>query len=165
MDTSIIILLSLIPALIVLGLFIKYLVYIENRNEEKSSLEKLELLKQGLLVNDEFYNLNNYRKFFKNLHTNDLDINEIKKYMVVSTGINDKDFLNLCDIMDNIEGLKWVCIDVANGYMQKMIPFCKKVRERYPKLIIIAGNVATSEMTQEYIINYAPLPATNFLSS
>ena len=100
-----------------------------------------------------FYNLNDYKQFLKNLQLKGLDIDAIKNYMVVSTGISDKDFSNLCDIMDNISSLKWVCIDVANGYMQKMIPFCKKVRERYPKLIIIAGNVATSEMTQEYIIN------------
>lgn len=100
-----------------------------------------------------FYNLNDYKQFLKNLQLKGLDVETIKNYMVVSTGISDKDFSNLCDIMDNINSLKWVCIDVANGYMQKMIPFCKKVRERYPKLIIIAGNVATSEMTQEYIIN------------
>mgnify|MGYP003329750677 CR=1 FL=1 len=100
-----------------------------------------------------FYTLNDYQMFFCQEKNKDNDIENIKNYMVVSTGIGEKDFINLCSIMDNISGLKWICIDVANGYMQKMISFCKKVRERYPKLIIIAGNVATSEMTQEYIIN------------
>ena len=33
-----------------------------------------------------------------------------------------------------------------------MIPFCKKVRERYPKLIIVAGNVATREMVEELLL-------------
>ena len=106
-----------------------------------------------------FYNLADYIQFLTHLQKNksysDKELENIKNYMVVSTGISDKNFLNLCDILDDkiFGGFKWVCIDVANGYMQKMISFCKKVRERYPKLIIIAGNVATSEMTQEYIIN------------
>ena len=37
--------------------------------------------------------------------------------------------------------------------MERVKNFCRMVRERYPKSIIIAGNVATSEMTQELIIN------------
>jgi GMP reductase len=94
-----------------------------------------------------FYTLEDYKTFLN------LEGNEIKEYMVVSTGISDADFLKLSNIMKNIDGLKWICIDVANGYMQKMIPYCKKVRENFPDAIIIAGNVATSEMTQEYIIN------------
>ena len=98
-----------------------------------------------------FYNLNDYKRFLASV--NEDELNDLKEYMVVSTGISDKDFQNLSSILDNIEGMKWVCIDVANGYMQKMIDFCKKVRKAYPKLILIAGNVATSEMTQEYIIN------------
>lgn len=95
-----------------------------------------------------FYKLEDYNKFFS-INT---DYN-YKKYTVVSTGISDRDFENLCKILENIPELKWICIDVANGYMYKMTKFCRKVREKFPDSIIIAGNVATGEMTQELIIN------------
>ena len=81
---------------------------------------------------------------------------------IVSTGISNKDFEKLCDIIDwkktlkPIDGkpvLNWVCVDVANGYMQKVVEFCQKVRKKYPDVILIAGNVATREMTEELIIN------------
>jgi GMP reductase len=81
---------------------------------------------------------------------------------IVSTGISDKDFEKLCEIIDwkktlkPIDGkpvLNWVCVDVANGYMQKVVEFCQKVRKKYPDVILIAGNVATREMTEELIIN------------
>jgi GMP reductase len=69
------------------------------------------------------------------------------EYFVVSTGIRENDFENLCEICDTIES-KWICIDVANGYIPNLISFCKKVRARYPNHILIAGNVATSEMAE-----------------
>ena len=52
----------------------------------------------------------------------------------------------------NIE-LRFICIDVANGYMSKLIGFCRKVRELYPNTVIIAGNVVTRELVEELILN------------
>ncbi len=43
--------------------------------------------------------------------------------------------------------------DVANGYMNKLVDFCKKVREAYPNKILIAGNVVSREVTEELILN------------
>ena len=71
---------------------------------------------------------------------------------MVSSGISDKDFEQLVDIMDNID-CNWICIDIANGYISNFVSFCKKVRMKYPKKIIVAGNVATREMVEELIIN------------
>ena len=107
---------------------------------------------------NKFYTLKDYTNFIEQIKLNkdikkDKEIENILNYTIVSTGISEKNYKNLCEIMDNIKGLKWICIDVANGYMYKMVEFCKKVRNRYPKAIIIAGNVASGEMTQELIIN------------
>ena len=44
------------------------------------------------------------------------------------------------------------CIDVANGYMEKLVDTVKWVREQYPHMIIIAGNVVTPGMTSELIL-------------
>ncbi len=75
-----------------------------------------------------------------------------EEYFMISTGISDKDYRRLQNILDNMQ-VKWVCIDVANGYMQQLVDFCKKVRENYPDKIIVAGNVVSREMTEELIIN------------
>jgi GMP reductase len=69
---------------------------------------------------------------------------------MVSTGISDYDFANLIEIMENIE-CKWICIDVANGYMSKFFDFCCKVREKFPNKIIVAGNVVTPEIVEKLL--------------
>ena len=50
------------------------------------------------------------------------------------------------------KGLKMICIDVANGYREVFLNFVKKVRGEFPEKIIIAGNVATREMTEALIL-------------
>ncbi len=44
-----------------------------------------------------------------------------------------------------------VIIDTAHGHSQKVIDMVKEVREEYPELEIIAGNVATAEATKALI--------------
>jgi len=73
-------------------------------------------------------------------------------YFMVSTGINFDKIEELKNIV-SITKAKWLCIDVANGYMKKMVDFCRLVRDIFPNLIIVAGNVATREMVEELIIN------------
>jgi len=73
-------------------------------------------------------------------------------YFMVSTGISDADFEKLTDVINAII-VKFICIDVANGYMEKLVTFCQKVRETFPDKIIVAGNVVTREMTEELILN------------
>jgi len=72
---------------------------------------------------------------------------------VYSLGISDKD-LNKFDNVYNINGERHmrVCIDVANGYTQAFVEFIKRFRERYPFVVLMAGNVVTPEMTEELIL-------------
>ncbi|PGZ95246.1 IMP dehydrogenase [Bacillus pseudomycoides] len=44
-----------------------------------------------------------------------------------------------------------IVIDTAHGHSQGVLDKVKEVREKYPKLNIIAGNVATAEATRELI--------------
>ena len=98
-----------------------------------------ELSKQKLLTSlHKFYTLEDF-KHFKN--ENILN----PEYFMVSTGISDSNYYNLVDIVDNIE-CKWICIDIANGYLDAFRSFCKRVREKYPEKIIVAGNVVTPEI-------------------
>lgn len=72
-------------------------------------------------------------------------------YFMVSTGISDKDFEKLKQILNRFE-CNWICIDIANGYISNLVSFCKKVREQFPDKIIVAGNVVTREMVEELIL-------------
>ena len=70
---------------------------------------------------------------------------------MVSTGISDGDFENLKDIMSCVN-CNWICIDVANGYMDSLLTYCNKVRTAFPDKIIVAGNVVTKERVEELIL-------------
>ncbi len=53
--------------------------------------------------------------------------------------------------------LKYVCVDVANGYSEFFSSFIKKIRDTCPDIVIIAGNVVTGEMTEELILSGADI--------
>ncbi len=82
---------------------------------------------------------------------------DVLDYMILSTGISENDWNRLNENMDILttNGFepKFICVDVANGYMLSLIDFCKKLRDKYPNIIIIAGNVVTRELVEELIIN------------
>jgi len=90
-----------------------------------------------------------------------IDIEDIKtfnpEYYALSTGISDKDYIKLKEnydkLKENGQELKFICIDVANGYMADLVYFCKIMRKTFPDQIIIAGNVVSREMVEELIIN------------
>lgn len=70
---------------------------------------------------------------------------------MVSTGISEDDYNRLCDIME-VANCDWICIDIANGYMERLVDFCQRVREKFPDKILVAGNVCTREIVEELII-------------
>jgi GMP reductase len=45
-----------------------------------------------------------------------------------------------------------ICLDVANGYTEHYVDFVREVRRRHPKKVIMAGNVATPDMTEALIL-------------
>ena len=73
-------------------------------------------------------------------------------YFMISTGINESAMSNLFELVEYTKA-KWICVDVANGYMEQVVTYCAKLRVVFPDKIIIAGNVATREMVEELIIN------------
>ena len=74
------------------------------------------------------------------------------KFIAVTCGSTDESFELLKRKMATDKDLKMICIDVANGYREVFLNFVKKVREAFPEKIIIAGNVATREMTEALIL-------------
>jgi GMP reductase len=75
----------------------------------------------------------------------------------VSCGISDADFDRLNIILTGIGSIKFICIDVANGYSEYFGDFVARVRTAFPDKTIIAGNVVTSDMTQELILRGADI--------
>ena len=74
-----------------------------------------------------------------------------------STGINKTDLEKLTEAFDRLKAksvyLPNVCVDVANGYSDKFVKAVKSIRDMYPDIIIMAGNVVTPEMTEELIMH------------
>jgi GMP reductase len=70
-----------------------------------------------------------------------------------SMGIASADYAKFQRVMEQAgSAIRYVCIDVANGYTKAFVDFLQKVRTAYPTLTLMAGNVVTGEMTEELVL-------------
>ena len=93
------------------------------------------------------------QKFYSTKEFSDAWENGVNsEFVAVTCGSTDESFELLKRKMATNKGLKMICIDVANGYREVFLNFVKKVRGEFPEKIIIAGNVATREMTEALIL-------------
>jgi len=77
---------------------------------------------------------------------------EIEDNAAITIGVTSNDFAMLYKLKDNI---KYVCVDVANGYTKRLVSIVRDIRSmptKKNKLVIIAGNVVTSEMVEELLL-------------
>ncbi len=72
--------------------------------------------------------------------------------VAVTCGSTEESFELLQRKMATNDRIKMICIDVANGYREAFLDFVRRVREEFPDKIVIAGNVATREMTEALIL-------------
>jgi GMP reductase len=107
---------------------------------------------------DMYGSLKNYKmltcfhKFMKNPEypNNDDDDNDY----IVSIGIRDEDLEKISRLYrQSPKSCNIICVDIANGYIKRLVDFCQKIRELVPHCILIAGNVVSREMTEELILN------------
>ncbi len=75
----------------------------------------------------------------------------------VSTGITDYDLKQCEKVLKQYPEIKYVCIDVANGYSERFIDFVAAFRNRWSDKVIIAGNVVTPDITEELILKGADI--------
>lgn len=80
-----------------------------------------------------------------------------ENYTAISTGISENDWTRLQSILIAHNEIKYICIDVANGYSEYFGNFVARVRAKYPNKTIIAGNVVTADMTHELILRGADI--------
>jgi len=83
-----------------------------------------------------------------------VDNPERAEYTAYSMGIMEADAAKFRAVYQGA-GIKYLCIDVANGYSERFLDFVNKMRTDYPELVIIAGNVVTADQTQELLLRGA----------
>ncbi|WRQ32553.1 GMP reductase [Bacteroidales bacterium MB20-C3-3] len=81
----------------------------------------------------------------------------IENFIAVSTGTSSVDFDKLVNVVNENPQLRFICIDVANGYSEHFVAFLKKVRKQFVDKVIIAGNVVTGEMVEELLLSGADI--------
>jgi GMP reductase len=77
-----------------------------------------------------------------------------QNYQWYSIGIKPHDLQNLEQFIEKTNTIPNICVDVANGYTDDFVNFCRDLRVSLGKEpIIMAGNVCTPEMVQELILH------------
>ena len=92
------------------------------------------------------YSLQEWNAFLENVSP------DFYNYIAISTGTGKEDFEKIGQIIMANPLLKFICIDVANGYSEHFVQFLKQTRKQYPDKVIIAGNVVTGEMVEELLL-------------
>ncbi|XP_026555346.1 GMP reductase 1 isoform X3 [Pseudonaja textilis] len=82
---------------------------------------------------------------------------ECIEHVAVSSGSGLTDFEKLISIIEAIPLIKYICLDVANGYSEHFVEFVKAVHVRFPKHTLMAGNVVTGEMVEELLLSGADI--------
>jgi GMP reductase len=92
------------------------------------------------------------------LNTSTNNIADISDYFAYSMGIVEQDLDKFDYVYSSYpEMIKYVCVDVANGYSERFVDFIRNLRKEYPNIVIIAGNVVTADQTQELLLNGADI--------
>jgi GMP reductase len=96
--------------------------------------------------------------YFDHDGTEDTPVGLRTENVAMSIGITEEDHQKFRNVYEQVDTLlKYVCIDVANGYTERFVDFVKQFRTLYPEIVIIAGNVCTADQTQELILNGADI--------
>jgi len=81
-----------------------------------------------------------------------------RQNVAMSIGASGDDLKKFRHVYEMTDGaIKYLCVDVANGYTEMFSNFIYQLRLNHPELVIIAGNVVTGDMTQELILNGADI--------
>lgn len=91
--------------------------------------------------------------------------NEENSYHIITIGNNQSDIDKLEKVCEIIQKMKledtsfpkFLNLDVANGFNVAFVKHLNKIREKFKKSIIMAGNVVGGSMTKELILNGADI--------
>ena len=97
-----------------------------------------------------FYSPEEYSKFAR-------ENPEAIKFVAASSGTGNGDWERLQAILAAVPEIKFICLDVANGYSEHFVMYLRKVRAAFPHHTILAGNVVTGEMVEELLLSGADI--------
>ena len=86
-----------------------------------------------------------------------VDNPERAEYTAYSMGIMEEDASKFRAVYSGAPMIKYLCIDVANGYSERFLNYVATVRQEFPEIVIIAGNVVTADQTQELLLRGADI--------
>ena len=80
----------------------------------------------------------------------DFDIRrELSHQTFVAVSLSEFEYL-IDEVFENVIPA-YICVDIANGHMQKLLDLCKQAKERFgDKIQLIAGNIANPDTYYEY---------------
>jgi GMP reductase len=85
-----------------------------------------------------------------------VELDDVNHYMI-SSGIKSVDvntlFGLIAKLADNNITPKFLCFDVANGYMIDLIKTCQQVRKKLPDVTLMAGNVVTPDGVKDLVVD------------
>lgn len=102
----------------------------------------------------DFQNPENYRYIAQNYNKSESAHNA---YTFISTGLRDDKEQLFALLKDENFKIDKLCIDIANGYIPKLTDFVKEVRDKFPELLIMVGNIVTGDMTQDLLLSGADI--------
>ena len=97
-----------------------------------------------------FHILTCLHKFYTPQEIADAGLNT--DYFAVSCGTSQNEIDRLDDFVSILDP-HFICLDVANGYLDVVIERIRTIREKYPSITLIAGNVVTSDKVIQYYDN------------
>lgn len=62
----------------------------------------------------------------------------------MSSGSGKNDLEKMSSILEAVPQVKFICLDVANGYSEHFVEFVKLVRAKFPEHTIMVGTVGNS---------------------
>jgi GMP reductase len=86
-----------------------------------------------LTILHKFYTVEDFKKHEYN-----------SEYIGISSGISEKELQNISEILEYDPKIKFICLDVANGYTKTFHECVSKFRMRFSDKFIMAGNVVTN---------------------
>lgn len=66
---------------------------------------------------------------------------EAIKLVAASSGSGKGDFEKLSKILEAVPDVRFICLDVANGYSEHFVEFVRSVRQAFPQHVIMVDHL------------------------
>lgn len=78
---------------------------------------------------------------------------ELSNKTFVALGLSEFEWFikDFAEVFDTTEDVRYVCVDIANGHMRKLLDICAQAKEQFGgRLLLMAGNIANPNTYTDY---------------